>query len=212
MITSTVVENSTVSRSSQFITSKINFEEHYTSFIKTNAKNHLIKEVNKYLTTEFPECNLTPEFLVNNCIKYNIDIVFVLSQGIVESHLGTKGRAKYTNSVWNVGSFDNGKIMYIYKTPDESIEPYLSLLKEKYLISIIKRGNKVDTIKRDVSYFFKKGYCNIIGKRFAANTRYEQNILTTMENINSKTNIALYQSILKMDNDKILESFLYTEK
>ena len=79
--------------------------------------------------------------LANKLTKYNIDIKFVLAQGEVESHFGTKGMASKTNSVWNVGAFDGYDLKHIrtkYNNPNQSIEPYLILLNKKYLINKIE--------------------------------------------------------------------------
>jgi len=133
-------------------------------------------------------------------------LVFVLSQGILESHLGTKGLAYQTNSVWNVGTYDNGIILYQYKTADESIEPYLDLLSRKYLIEITSKG---DTIQKSLNSLIQdSGYINYHGKRFASATRYENSLRKLMLKIKLETKISFYQSIIKMDNEQFLYSFL----
>ena len=186
--------------------------EYYYNSVKKRVEKQLINEVDTYIKTEFPHSKINSKCLVEKCLKYDVDIVFVLSQGIVESHLGTKGRAMYTNSVWNVGTFDNGKVMYTYKTADESIEPYLILLKDKYLTHIIKKGNKTDTVRRDINSILQKGYYNSRGNRFAASRKYEQFIMCVMQSINNKTSISLYQSVLKLDREKLLSSFSPNQK
>ena len=44
---------------------------------------------------------------VEECERYNIDIIFTLVQGEIESHFGTKGLGAKINNVFNVGVFDN---------------------------------------------------------------------------------------------------------
>jgi len=180
----------------------------YVKTVKDRAKQQLLNEVNTYIKLEHPKSKINSSILVEQCLKYDIDIVFVISQGIIESHLGTKGRASFTNSVWNVGSFDCGKTIYKYKDPNESIEPYLKLLREKYFISIVKKGNDIDTIKRDELNILKNGYHNVNGHRFASSETYEKRILLMMAIIDSKTKISFYQSLYKLDSVKIVENFL----
>ena len=43
------------------------------------------------------------------------------------------GRPKRTNSAFSVGCFDNGKSAFRYKHPDDSIEPYIKLVKYNYM-------------------------------------------------------------------------------
>ena len=107
--------------------------EIYVDELKTQMRTLLVREVDNYINEQAPESELSPEYLVDKCIEYNTDIIFVLSQAILESHFGTRGKAAHTNSVWNVGTYDDGQILYTYETPDESLEPYLKLVNEKYI-------------------------------------------------------------------------------
>jgi len=180
-------------------------KEYYVSHVKKQAEIELIDEVDKFIKSKFPTSKLSAFHLVKKCLKYDIDIVFSLSQGIVESQLGTDGSARKTNSVWNVGTYDNGKVLYKYKHPNQSIEPYLILLKENYLIKVTPRG---DTLFKDINSLIKdKGFYNKNGHRFAANKDYEDMIRKTMVLINSKTSITMYQDLIKQDDKMILKVF-----
>ena len=59
----------------------------------------------------------------------------------VESHYATKGTAKKTNSVFNVGAYDGHsarkqiKNGFGYDNPNDSIEPYLILITSNYLVN-----------------------------------------------------------------------------
>ena len=114
------------------------------------------------------------------CEKYNIEVKFALAQGEVESHFGTKGLAIKTNSVWNVGAYDGysySKIMnYKYSHPNESIEPYLKLLYEKYLTSETEAG----LLKRFVDHN---------GNRFASDKNYEEKLNYKYKYISNNTKI-----------------------
>lgn len=49
--------------------------------------------------------------IYNNCIKYKIDMVLALAQGVVESHFGvapTAKRSRATRNIYNVGNVDSG--------------------------------------------------------------------------------------------------------
>ena len=148
-----------------------------------NVKTQLINEVNTYINTIAPSSKLDGEIVVDMCCEYNVDITFVLAQGQIESHFGTTGTARKTNSVFNVGAYNgysaskqraNG---FGFSHPNESVEPYLILLTNKYLVN----GKTVN----DLMY----AYVNHLGMRYASDTRYEYMLRSVYNKINSKTNI-----------------------
>lgn len=170
--------------------------EQYISYSKNKIKKELFKEVENYIYTIAPNTNLSATYLVDKCLEYNICISFVLAQGMLESHFGTKGIASRTNSVWNVGTYDNGAILYCYNHPNESVEPYLDLLKRRYLV-----GKDLHSLLQD------KNFINDEGKRYASAKNYENLMRKLIIDIESKTNISLYQSLLTMENDTYLALF-----
>ena len=87
-------------------------------------KSALVNEVQNYITSVAPNSNLRGYAIVEECEKYNVDICFVLAQGEIESHFGTKGIASKLNCVFNVGIYDN-------KTSSEHINNAINILKEK---------------------------------------------------------------------------------
>jgi hypothetical protein len=185
--------------------SSISKDKQYVKMVKEKINNELTIEVDKYIKSIAPESKLSSEFLVKKCLEYNVDIVFVLAQGLLESHFGTKGLSATTNSVWNVGTYDDGQILYSYESPDESLDPYLKLLNERYLINITPNG---DTIYKDISHLTQdKGYINDDGKRYATAEGYENALRKLMINIDSKTSIKFYQGILILPDDKLLTYF-----
>jgi len=184
-------------------------EDIYIESFENRFQIKLTEEVQAYITKMAPESKLTSEYLVSKCLEYDTDIVFVLSQALLESHFGTKGKAAVTNSVWNVGTYDNGKILYTYSTPDESLEPYLKLLKDKYLINITSKG---DTIYKDLSHLVEdRGYINYQGKRFASARGYEDGLRKLMIKIDMETSISFYQDILSLERSEILAFFVKPE-
>ena len=151
----------------------------YTDSVKTQ----LINEVDTYINTIAPSSKLDGEIVVDMCCEYNVDIAFVLAQGQIESHFGTTGTARKTNSVFNVGAYDgysaskqraNG---FGFSHPNESVEPYLILLINNYLVN----GKTINDLM--VSYI------NYLGMRYASDTGYEHMLRSVYNKINSKTNI-----------------------
>lgn len=169
----------------------------YTNSVRIKMREQLINDVRCYIKTTSPDSKLSADKLVDICLKYDFDIVFALSQGILESHLGTKGTAVKTNSVWNVGTYDNGKILYYYNHPDDAIEPYVKLISEQYLMY---DKNFTDLLN-------DHGYKNNNGQRYASTKTYENKLRKIIIKINSETSITLYQSILKLNNNELISYF-----
>ena len=186
-------------------TISLNTEATYINNVRNVSNEKLVKEVDIYMKYIAPTTKLKASVLVPLCKKYNMDIIFVLAQGILESHLGTKGIAVQTNSVWNVGTFDSGIIHYTYKDPNESIEPYLKLLRSKYLIKIPHQG---DTISRDLKNLIQdRGFINSEGKRYATSHIYENSLRNMMIKVNMESSISLYQGISDLPDAEILSFF-----
>lgn len=152
-------------------------------------KYQLVNEVQNYITTIAPTSNLRGYAIVEECEKYNVDICFVLAQGEIESHFGTKGIAAKINSVFNVGIYDGLSVQEIgekYKCnyPNESIEPYLKLLNERYLVNKTEQDLMKKFVDKD-------------GKRYASNPNYETMISERYKFITENTKIIEYYNIMK---------------
>lgn len=149
----------------------------------------LINEVQNYIAQVAPTSNLRGYAVVEECEKYNIDICFVLAQGEMESHFGTKGIASRLNSVFNVGIYD-GKTTeeidnkYKFDYPNESIEPYLKLLINRYLINKTEEDLMKKFVDKD-------------GKRYASNPNYEIMITERYKFISENTKIQEYHDMMK---------------
>lgn len=179
--------------SSTFIGYTINTNNNEINIIEytDSVKTQLITEVDTYINTIAPSSKLDGEIVVDMCCEYNVDIAFVLAQGQIESHFGTTGTARKTNSVFNVGAYDgysaakqraNG---FGFSHPNESVEPYLILLTNNYLVN----GKTINDLM--VSYI------NYLGMRYASDTRYEYMLRSVYNKINSKTNInSLYNEYI----------------
>lgn len=120
---------------------------------------------------------LEPEAIVDMCERNNFSIPFTLAVAKLESCFGQTPRAKRTNSIFSVGSYDNGKDVYMFSTQNESIEHFINLIKKDYLIN----G------KKEISDILaQNGFVNKNGDRYATNQKYESQIKIIMKKI-SKT-------------------------
>ena len=127
------------------------------------VKSDLVDLTQHYIDSVAPNSGLRALVLVENCEKYGIPITFILAQGEIESHFGTRGLAFRTNSVWNVGAYDGhnfNNISHRYSNPNESIVPYLELIINNYL------PNKT------VEDLFES-FVDINGNRYASDKHYE---------------------------------------
>lgn len=149
----------------------------------------LVEAVQQYIDSISPYSSLNGLLLVNKCIEYDIDICFVLAQAQKESNFGTAGLARKTNSVWNVYAYDNTKYSEIndlgkYSNPNYSIEPYLKLLRKRYL------SNKTE-------YDLMIKYVDIDENRYASDKTYEASLLSIYNSITTTTLIDLYSQDFK---------------
>lgn len=149
----------------------------------------LVNEVQNYITQVAPSSNLRGYAIVEECEKYGVDICFVLAQGEVESHFGTKGIASKLNCVFNVGVYDNKtaeevESQYRFDYPNESIEPYLKLLTTRYLV------NKLETN-------LMQKFVDVNGKRYATDPEYEIKVSSKYKYICENTKIQEYYDMMK---------------
>ena len=149
---------------------------------KEEIRQRMIDEVQQYIGRVAPFSELSADTIVDICIKYNISPSFVLSQGQIESHFGTRGIAAKTNSVFNVNSFDGLSASQIlasgkgYSHVNASVEPYVRNLKNNYLVN--KTENDL-----------LKNFVNKYGYRYASDRNYEKNLSRMVRKINASTNI-----------------------
>lgn len=155
------------------------------------SKGQLVDEIDKYIKSVAPNSILNARILLEICEEYNIDIKFVLAQGHIESHFGTKGMALKTNSVFNVFAYDGKNYNQIckkgkYSHPDHSIRPYLELLINDYMV---EGKNEYDLLDE---------FVNKNGDRYASALDYESKLNNTFINIGDSTNIdELYKQYRK---------------
>lgn len=158
-----------------------------------SSKDSLVTAIDNYIIMTAPESTVDGLFLLNKCQEYNVDLVFVLAQATLESHFGTTGIAKKTNSVFNVGAYD-GKSShtisskYKYENPNLSIDPYLTLLNDSYL-----EGKSEEELLNN--------FVNKHGKRYASYKNYEKELQIIIQKIEATTDIPkAYSKFLKYQN------------
>lgn len=148
-----------------------------------NARYDLAVEVENYIRGIAPTASVNPYVLIDKCSEYDIDLFFVMAQGHLESHFATKGTAKRTNSIFNVGAYDghsanrqcrNG---FGFEDPNDSIEPYLKLIKSDYLV---EGKTELDLMSN---------YVNYLGMRYASNKKYEMQLRSIYNRISSNVNL-----------------------
>ena len=155
-----------------------------------DTKIQLTREVQAYIDKVAPTSNIRGYAIVDECEKYNVDICFVLAQAEIESHFGTKGLGSKFNNVFNVDVHDKVKgkkdmnKKYIYQYPNESIEPYLQLLTNKYLV------NKLES-----DLLIK--YVDINDSRYATDIDYEAKLRSKYNSIVDNTNIVKLQGMVR---------------
>lgn len=151
--------------------------------LANNIKIELTNEVDSYIKQVAPTSLVTAEYLVTECHEYDVDIIFVLAQGTIESHFATRGIGGKINSIFNVCVYDNIKSSnrvnktHCYIHPDDSIEPYLQLLRESYLVN--------DKTEQDLLTH----YVNMHGHRYASNPQYEIQLASVIRRIKHTTKI-----------------------
>lgn len=106
---------------------------------------------------------LTPKALVKASEKYSFDLPLLMAAAHLESCFGATPRAKRTNSVYSVGAYDNGSDKVIYGHPDESIDGYIRLINNDYLIN----GKTINDLLKP------GGFINKNGHRYASKKNYE---------------------------------------
>lgn len=150
---------------------------------KMNAlREKMAEEINKYIQEVAPSSSLRGLHLLDDCHEADIDIVFVLAQGQIESHYGTTGLARKTNSVFNVYAYDGTEFEEIHEKgkfshPNKSVKPYLDLLSRRYLSSNVSE------------YDLMLNFVDKDGNRYASDPNYEKKLLATYEKILKTTKI-----------------------
>lgn len=115
---------------------------------------------------------LSPEVMIDVCDTTGFDLPLLLAQAHLESCFGLTNRAQKTNSVFSVGSYDNGKNVCTYETQDESVEPYVKLMQNNYI-----RDRKIeDMLKPNM-------FTDHLQQRYARDANYESKVKNIRQRI-----------------------------
>lgn len=148
------------------------------------SRDNLADEIEKYFSEVAPNTSVNALTIIDLTSEYNVDLLFVLSQGQIESHFATKGTAAKTNSIFNVGAYDGHsadeqkKNGFGFSHPDFSIEPYLKLLVNDYLVN---GKTEMDLMTN---------YVNKHDKRYASYKGYEAALLALYTKLNDETSLS----------------------
>ena len=137
------------------------------------SKDALVDAVDSYIKEIAPSSVMNGIAFVNKCDEYNMNLFFVIAQAQIESSFATKGLGQKMNSAFNVKAYDGkgSKYMDKYDHPDDSIEPYIILVKKNYM------GDS----KTEMDLM--NNYVNFEGKRYATNPDYEEMMLSTYKKL-----------------------------
>lgn len=138
----------------------------------------LVKEVGAYIEANSNNSKVNPKVIVDNVIRHNFDIFLLMAQAQLEGHFATVGRPKTTGSIFGVGLYDNGVNARTFKDPNHSIEPYILLVKKKYL------GKH-----RTVDQLLANGYKTLGGLKYASAPNYAERVKALRKKIKRETNI-----------------------
>lgn len=175
----TAITNSTIPRmTKEYIMSHVKeLRDHAKDVeipqIDTTGFADKVKDVTKYMEKALANqgytmnsTRLKPETLVSASFETGFDLPFLLAAAHQESCFGATPRAQRTNSVFSVGSYDNGTNTKVYSDPNDSVLDYIDLLKRRYLVN----GKTIfDLLKPGA-------FVNNIGKRYASDMNYENKI------------------------------------
>lgn len=144
-----------------------------TEMVDTTGFSKKVKDVEKYMKFALKNQNYTmastglkPETLVMASMKKNFDLPFLMAVAHQESCFGATPRAKRTNSVFSVGSYDDGRNVVTYDDPNESVEAYIDLIRNKYLFD----GKTIFDL------MIPGNFVNRAGNRYAQDKKYEGKI------------------------------------
>lgn len=152
-----------------------------------SAKDSLVRCIDTYISTQAKTSCMNGIAFVEASENSGIDPFFIMAQCQIESNFATTGLGRKTNSAFNIGAYDGKGTKYMskYKHPDLSIEPYINVLKQKYIVNGI------------TEYDLMHKYVNIEGKRYATDPTYEDKLYSIYCKLNEQYS-DVYGYFLKM--------------
>lgn len=147
-------------------------------------KGALTNEVSNYIVNVHSNSTMNPRHIVEECLRTNFDIPLLLSQARLESQFGK--RTGGTKSCFGV-------VSRRYKTCDESVTDYISIMQRYYVITrtpeqLIASGFSMEKSKK---------------YKYASDPNYSKTISKLRTNIIKSTDIVpIYNSIQIMENQR----------
>lgn len=132
---------------------------------KVNAVRDYMAYAAKNVKYNPEQIKISPEEIVKICDNTGFDLPLLLAQAHMESCFGLTPRAQKTNSVFSIGSYDNGKNAATYPTQNASIEPYIKIMQKNFL-----RDRSVEDMLQPGNF------TNQNNQRYASAKNYENNI------------------------------------
>lgn len=146
--------------------------------MKKDSLNELLKrEIDTYIDNNAKKNHNIAQSLIDNAIKYDLDICFMMAQAEQETCYGNTGIGKSKKSMFGVVSRS-------YNTYEECIEDYSLLIRNSYL------GN------RKTEKHLMDNFVSLSGYRYAEQG-YESSIKKRFKKIKNSTNIDKYQKELE---------------
>lgn len=155
----------------------------YNDSIET-MKGILTDEVWGYISKFHPKSKMNPRHIIEECLRADFDIPLLLSQARLESQFGK--RTGGSKSCFGV-------ISRRYKTYDESVTDYISIMQKHYIIT------------RTPEQLIDSRFCMEKNRKYkyASDPNYSKTIGSLRTNIIKSTNIAsVYNSIQVMENGR----------
>ena len=127
---------------------------------QTQERERLVSEVDRYISKNCPKSPMSADNIVDLCLEYDYDIPLLLSQGTIETALGTPG-LNSRNSVFGVMNKKK------YAHPDHAVEDYIQLMLKRYIVNrsvdtALKHGLNVEGSK--YKYCAEPGYAYKVSK------------------------------------------------
>lgn len=139
----------------------------------------LKSEIDAYIDNNAKKNHNISGPLIDNAMKYDLDICFMMAQAEQETCYGNTGIGRTNKSMFGV-------ISRSYRTYRECIEDYSCLIRTSYL------G------KRKTEKHLMVNFVSLGGYRYASDKRYESSIKARYKKIKSSTDIDKYQKELEM--------------
>ena len=149
---------------------------------KDSLKNELINETDYYISSITSKAHDSlPEYIVENALIHNIDIMFMLAQTQIETTFGTAGAGRESSrrSLFGVA-------IKRYSNYEHAVNDYCDILKKYYLT----KGRTEQNLMRK--------YTTTSGSRYAGNPNYENELRNTYNIINKNTQLAKLQNEYKL--------------